>query len=503
MVGFRSTTPLLTGNTQVAAMGLPSIPSVNPGFRMGNTNMPLPGLGFRAGPSVGGGITGTFGGGIDPNIFANYKPTYIPIPQTYYNPSIGRYEHDGKEIIDDRIPGLQKGPNSSVDIGVGGDYVTASEILGPPPKESYGHPGVSDNQKGGGGGNYGSYKDLSGSPHDNTGGGGGGGRSGSSSGSGRGGPPGAGGSGYSTGGRVQTSRQIPPVYANQGEVMPDYEDIERRERERKEAIAAKATAKEEAKFKDVVDAASRGLGFASLFGNEVAGKVSPYLAALNFGTSVAQGTVTEDYIDPIKDNFNKYVYNPISDFFKDEIIDPASYNRTDYSGYTGNTKGRSEDITIYGAIPGDYSPPKTSGITRDYSSTSTDPAFDYSPGNINPSTGQTMTPQTDTIPGGTRPNVNVSRYSPVDYESDFFADLQAEIAAFDANFKDEQEAKQKALEDAAKASAAAAYSDSTWGGGYDKEAYDRGGWGPDVGGYNDPGAFGGSMGSSPGDKSTW
>ena len=45
--------------------------------------------------------------------------------------------------------------------------------------------------------------------------------------------------------------------------------------------------------------------------------------------------------------------------------------------------------------------------------------------------------------------------------------------------------------------------DSTWGGGYDKEAYDRGGWGPDVGGYNDPGAFGGSMGSSPGDKSTW
>ena len=75
MVGFRSTTPLLTGNTQVAAMGLPSIPSVNPGFRMRNTNMPLPGLGFRAGPSVGGGITGTFGGGIDPNIFANYTPS--------------------------------------------------------------------------------------------------------------------------------------------------------------------------------------------------------------------------------------------------------------------------------------------------------------------------------------------------------------------------------------------------------------------------------------------
>ena len=80
MVGFRSTTPLLTGNTQVAAMGLPSIPSVNPGFRMRNTNMPLPGLGFRAGPSVGGGITGTFGGGIDPNIFANYTPSYIPPP---------------------------------------------------------------------------------------------------------------------------------------------------------------------------------------------------------------------------------------------------------------------------------------------------------------------------------------------------------------------------------------------------------------------------------------
>ena len=83
MVGFRSTTPLLTGNTQVAAMGLPSIPSVNPGFRMRNTNMPLPGLGFRAGPSVEGGIIGTFGGGIDPNIFANYTPSYItPPPNT-------------------------------------------------------------------------------------------------------------------------------------------------------------------------------------------------------------------------------------------------------------------------------------------------------------------------------------------------------------------------------------------------------------------------------------
>jgi len=175
------------------------------------------------------------------------------------------------------------------------------------------------------------------------------------------------------------------------------------------------------------------------------------------GNSIAQGTFKEDYVNPIKDNFNKYVYNPISDLFKDEMIDPTSYNKTDYSGYTGNTKGRSEDITIYGAIPGDYSPPKTSGITKDYTSTSTGPAFDYSPKNINPSTGQTMTPQTDTIPGDySPPSVNISVY---DTPNPYMEDLQAAFDEFNTEFETKQEAKRQ------DASAAAAYGGSTWSNG--------------------------------------
>ena len=442
MVGFRSTTPLLTGNTQVAAMGLPSIPSVNPGFRMGNTNMPLPGLGFRAGPSVGGGITGTFGGGIDPNIFANYTPSYIPPPPP--------------------PPPAPKRPSG----GGGGGGKDSGIWSGP------GNP----NKTGGG--------------YDKGGGGwgpGGGNQSGGDM-SGGGSNPGD-KSTWSTGGT------IPPVYADRGEAIPtmaDLADMERRERDRKAAIAAKATAKEEATFKDVVDSVSKGVGVASALGNKAASNLAYPLSALNFVTSVVQGTVEEDYIDPVKDNFNKYVYDPFNKYIYDPIFGDDKPEITPI------------DTTIpgyYGTYPGDYSPPETSGITKDYTSTSTGGAYDYSPGNIDPRTGQTMTPQTDTIPGNySPPSVNLSKYNT---PNPYMDSLKTAFADFDANFKAEQEAKQKALEDAAKASANAAYSDSTWGGGYDKEAYDRGGWGPDVGGYNDPGAFGGSMGSSPGDKSTW
>ena len=410
MVGFRSTTPLLTGNTQVAAMGLPSIPSVNPGFRMGNTNMPLPGLGFRAGPSVGGKITGMFGGGIDPNIFANYTPSYIPPPPPPPPPP---------------APVRRNRDDSGRDNGGRGGPSRDSH------GRSYGDLGVSPGSYGGGGH---SRRDDGG--RDNGGGSSGG--------------PGSGDRGDVSRGSWSTGGQIPPVYANQGEVMPTMDDL----------ALEMAMAAELERQRQVEEAAT-------------AGTITEGAGA--FDTVVKAITGESFFPDPIS-------------------IGLTAYNVGNAIKEQGLVKGLIPDV-IENIFKDDKEPDNPFKDSK--------PAFDFSPGNINPNTGQTMTPQTDTIPGGTRPSASISTYSPVDYESDFFADLQAEIAAFDANFKAEQEAKQQALEDAAKASAAAAHGSSTWGGGYDKEAYDKGGWGPDVGGYNDPGAFGGKMGSSPGDKSTW
>ena len=404
MVGFRSTTPLLTGNTQVAAMGLPSIPSVNPGFRMGNTNMPLPGLGFRAGPSVEGGIIGTFGGGIDPNIFANYTPSYIPPPP----------------------PPPPPAPRPST----GGDGGGRDDDGGPSRDShgrSYGDLGVSPGSYGGSGGH--SRRDDGGREN------------------GGGAAAGSGDSGDVSRGSWSTGGQIPPVYANQGEVMPTMDDLAL-----EMAIAAELERQRQAEEAATAGTVTEGAGAFDTVVKAITGKsffpdpISVGLTAYNVGNAIKEQGLVKGLIPDVIENLFKDDKEPDNPF---------------------------KDST---------------------------PAFDFSPGNINPSTGQTMTPQTDTIPGGARPSVNISTYGPVDYESDFFADLQAEINAFDANFKAEQEAKQKALEDAAKASAEAAYGGSTWSG---KEDYNKGGWGPDVGGYNDPGAFGGSMGSSPGDKSTW
>ena len=403
MVGFRSTTPLLTGNTQVAAMGLPSIPSVNPGFRMGNTNMPLPGLGFRAGPSVEGGIIGTFGGGIDPNIFANYTPSYIPPPPPPPPPAPRPSGGDGGGGRDDGGPSRDSHGRS------------------------YGDLGVSPGSYGGSGGH--SRRDDGGREN------------------GGGAAAGSGDSGDVSRGSWSTGGQIPPVYANQGEVMPTMDDLAL-----EMAMAAELERQRQAEEAATAGTVTEGAGAFDTVVKAITGKsffpdpISVGLTAYNVGNAIKEQGLVKGLIPDVIENLFKDDKEPDNPF---------------------------KDST---------------------------PAFDFSPGNINPSTGQTMTPQTDTIPGGARPSVNISTYGPVDYESDFFADLQAEINAFDANFKAEQEAKQKALEDAAKASAEAAYGGSTWSG---KEDYDKGGWGPDVGGYNDPGAFGGSMGSSPGDKSTW
>lgn len=166
-----------------------------------------------------------------------------------------------------------------------------------------------------------------------------------------------------------------------------------------------------------------------------------------------------------------------------------------------------EQGLVKGLIP-DFLEEKFNLPTNDSNKDSEDPfkdsrpAFDPSPGNIDPSTGQPITNYGAILGDYSPPSINLTTTgSLVDYESGFLKDLKAEIAKTDANFKAEQKAKAQARIDAALAAATAnSNSDSS----FNRDEYDAaGGWGPDVGGYNDPGAFGGKMGSSPGDKSSW
>jgi len=426
MVGFRKlTAPLLTGNTQVSALGLPSFSTYTPSF----------GYGFRPGSTIGGNITMGPLGGIDPSIFANYSPSYVPPPP----------------------PPPAPAPKTSGGGGGGGGFTPTS------PKDYYGDSMNSNDQEG-----YGDQGNGGGGPSSKAGGYGGsksssGAGSGSTAGSKQGGP-----GSWSTGGT------IPPMYAQEG--------VDTEKKLREQGLLGTLGA---------ADTANKVITGNSFFDPVV----SLALGAYNLGSAIKEqgfyDGITPDILEPARDTAVEFIKDIFG--FKDDKPEITPVDTT-IPGY-------------YGTIPGDYSPPKTSGITKDYTDTSTSRAFDYSPGNINPSTGQTMTPQTDTIPGNySPPSVNISLNEITadnftDPSTTFFADLQAAFAEFNTQFEAEQEAKRQADIDAANAAAAAANANS---GSFNKGEYDAaGGWGPGVGGYNDPGAFGGSMGSSPGDKSTW
>jgi hypothetical protein len=397
----------------------------------------------------------------DTSIFEDYAPTYIPIPQHYYDPSKGIYEHDGKEIIDDTL--TLEGP-SFEDKSLGkGNYITATDILGPPPKEDYGHPGVSDTQKSSG--------------NDNKDDGGGFGSAGTTGGAG------SGDSGDVSRGSWSTGGQIPPMYAVAGDAIPTYEDLVFQQK-----LAADLEQKR--KEEEAATAGTKSTG-------------SPSTDLINFGSGMYDLASSLFGVDKIKEDPTKAGTIGITSYGLNEILgnsyfDPASFvvskgvgsiydyifnKPEEFTGYPDQIG--IEDISGYG--------PEADGYTsnKDYDQS----AFDFSPFNVDPNTGQVMTAQSDTIPGDySPPSVNISVY---DTANPYIDSLKTAFADFNIEFEAEQEAKRQAAIDAAKeaAAAAAAANNNTGGfdtsmGGYTVSDGHGGSYNTDssgTSGYSDPG----------------
>jgi hypothetical protein len=371
--------------------------------------------------------------------FSNFVPSYVPPPPPpapVYVPNADG--GGGYNSGYDDIPSLTSGPNSGVDIGVGADYTTASDL---------GYANYNGVEMGPGGGS-GSNDDHSGAGMGNTGSDNTGGSTGGSPSSGAGTDPDANDDSGMSGGRWSHGGAIPPMYANQGEIAtndPYKYSKEQRARQQAEHDAmtkagmnAKLAREKEEMFQEklggyVPETVKQAYsGITNFFSNKAAPLTdlaeNPTIDNLNkaIGATVTPASgvsymlglppgigpaVVEGFYDGIS-----YLGNTYGDQAKADRALKAEINRITGGSTSNNPIAAAENkVGDYGiddtkpdldpnmgAIPGSYAPPSSNITTVS-----------------NPITG---TPVYNSFVAST-------------YD-DFMADVAAEIAAIDSEYQD-------------------------------------------------------------------